>query len=277
MRIRALALLGLLGSTAALVGCPSEPQPFVDAAVLDAPVFTPSELFGPCELDAQCPGEGAHCRRALDGFPGGSCTVACTDRTPCAGLGTANNQCVDLGDGATCEVGCLNSRDCRAGYACMPDVNPAGGVCIPLCSDDAQCGGGAVCDVYSGRCVAPGGESTAGLVGEPCASNEECRGWCITQARSNWPGGSCTANCALAFGWNTNTFFEGTTLPSGTCPGNDVCFPNGSFASGDLGLCLDGCTSNDECRDGYVCRKGFQLRDGGPTFSYDNGVCWPAG
>src|SRR5690606_33578722 len=58
--------------------------PNLDAGPPDAgPPLMPSELFGPCQEDWQCPGEGAICRRATDGWPGGYCTVPCEDRTPC--------------------------------------------------------------------------------------------------------------------------------------------------------------------------------------------------
>ena len=278
MRHPALALASAFGLATSFAACTPDPLPPADAALPDARVYSASELYGPCELDAQCPGEGAICRRALDGYPLGYCTVPCTDRTPCGGLGSANQQCVQVAgeDTSYCQVNCLNSRDCRDGYACIADVNPAGGFCTPLCTSDPQCGGGAICDEYAGDCVAPGSESTAGTVGQPCAAEEDCRGWCISEADFNWPEGSCVSNCILPSGWNTNTFYEGTVLPSGSCPDADICYPNGSFAEGDMGLCIDACTSSDECRDGYTCRQSFQLQEGGMTFTFENGVCWPA-
>ncbi len=280
MRNRALSIVARLTPGLALAvsigACTPDPLPAPDAALPDARIHPASELYGPCEIDAQCPGEGAVCRGPLEGFPLGSCTVPCTDRTPCAGLGTANNQCIGGPAGSFCEPGCLNSRDCRAGYACVQDVNPAGGFCTALCTNDMQCGAGVVCDEYTTECVAPGGESTAATVGQPCVASEDCRGWCISEATNGWPGGACASNCVLPMSWNMNTFYDGTVLPSGSCPDGDICYPNGSFAAGDLGLCLDACTSDDGCREGYTCRTSFQLQEGGDVFTFENGVCWPS-
>jgi hypothetical protein len=272
------ALVSGLALPLLLSGCPSDPAPVVDAALPDARVFAASELYGPCEIDAQCPGEGAVCRRPSDGFPGGYCTVPCDDRTPCGGFGTQNNHCVQLvgEDRAYCQLNCLNGIDCRdEAYTCLADQLPTGGLCIPVCSSDAQCGGGTVCDPFTARCVAPGSVSTGAVTGEPCASNAACAsGACVPEA-NGFLGGYCIANCALPAGWNTNTFFDGPSLPNGGCAGDAVCFPNGSITPRDLGVCLDQCTSDGDCRDGYECRRQFQLRQGGPTFSYENGVCLP--
>ncbi len=274
-RILALSPLALV--LLALAGCPSDPVP-ADAALPDARVLGPSELYGPCEIDAQCPGAGAVCRGPSDGYPMGYCTVPCDDRTPCEGLGTQNNHCAQRAGEAQsyCELNCLNGRDCRDdSYSCVADALPSGGICIPICSSDAQCGGGAVCDPHTSRCVAPGGVATGAVTGEPCASNEACAsGACIPEA-NGFTGGYCIANCVLPPGWNTNTFFDGASLPSGGCADSAICFPNGSFAARDLGVCLHQCASADDCRDGYECRQSFQLQQGGPSFTYDNGVCLP--
>lgn len=270
---------------AAIAGCPSDPGP-TDAALPDAPypdamIYTASEMYGPCVIDAQCPGEGAVCRPNVDGFPGGYCTVPCDDRTPCEGLGTQNNHCVQLTgeDRAYCEVNCVNGRDCRGeGYSCLADQLPTGGLCIPVCNADAQCGAGAICDEHTGRCVPEGGEATGAITGEACASGDACASGACVPPANGFTGGYCISNCVLPMGFNTNTFFEGTVLPPGGCPDDGICMPfNGSFAARDLGVCLDGCMEDGDCRTGYFCRKDYQLQMGGPTFSYENGVCWPNG
>lgn len=276
----ATALLGL-----AVTGCPSDPVPtdaaLDDANYADAMIYTASELYGPCVFDAQCPGEGAICRRNVDGYPNGYCTVPCEDRTPCEGLGTQNNHCVQLDgeDQAYCEVNCINGRDCRGeGYTCLADQLSTGGLCIAVCNDDAQCGAGAVCDERTGRCVAAGSEAPGASTGEPCSSPTACAsGACLPEA-NGWTDGYCIANCVLPMGFNTNTFYEGDVLPPGGCSDGGICMPfNGSFADRDLGLCFHGCAEDTDCRSGYFCRKQYQLQMGGPTFSFDNGVCWPEG
>ncbi len=285
---RSFALAGLaLGSMLSLTGCPTDTgatdAALPDAAFPDAMIYAASEMYGPCVIDEQCPGEGAICRSPLRGYPGGYCTVPCDDRTPCEGLGTQNNHCVQLNgeDRSYCEVNCVNGRDCRNagdGYSCLAEQLPTGGLCIPVCNTDAQCGAGAACDTHTGRCVAAGEQRAGALTGEPCASNDACASGACVPPANGFTGGYCVANCALPMGFNTNSFFDGTVLPSGGCPEDALCMPfNGSFAARDLGVCLDGCATDGECRDGYFCRKDYQLQMGGPTFSFENGVCWPNG
>lgn len=276
----AVALVGL-----GLAGCNPESAP-TDAALPDAPyadamIYTASELYGPCVIDAQCPGEGAVCRRNVDGYPNGYCTRPCDDRTPCEGLGTQNNHCVQL-TGETrayCEVNCVNGRDCRGeGYSCLTEQLPTGGLCIPVCNADAQCGPGAVCDLHRARCAAAPVEVNGELTGAACASNAACASGACVPAANGFTGGYCIANCVLPTGFNTNTFFDGPVLPAGGCPDDGLCMPfNGSFAARDLGVCLDGCADNTDCRTGYFCRKDYQLQEGGRVFSFENGVCWPNG
>ena len=46
-----------------------------------------------------------------------------------------------------------------------------------------------------------------------------------------------------------------------------------TVTEGDLGACLQGCTSPSQCRPGYTCVMSFNTA-GGPA-SFDNGVCLP--
>ena len=270
--------LGLVALGLVAVACGDDDAP-VDMG--DASVPPQSELFGPCTEDSQCPGEGAICRRDLDGYPRGYCTVPCEDRTPCDAYGSYHH-CVQR-EGETqsyCEQRCRNGLDCgRSAYTCAGELPPSGGLCIGVCSDDSQCSEGLVCDHYSATCVVPGTEPTGAVTGEPCGSEDVCRsGECITETRdgvpSGWVGGSCIGNCILPAGYSSNFFYSGTVLPRGGCAGEtDVCFPNASLSEGDLGLCLQGCTSAADCRPGYDCRKAFQTVGG--SASFDNGVCLP--
>lgn len=283
-RLRSLSAATVLlfwGSVA--WGCdsaPSDPDAFV-ALPDGGPPLAPSELFGPCVEDWQCPGEGAICRRATDGWPGGYCTRPCEDRTPCDHRGVYHH-CATR-EGATqayCERRCLNGIDCgRSGYTCAGELPPSGGVCIAVCSSDEQCGGGTVCNRYSGACVES--PPTGAVTGEPCAEADDCQsGQCVAEVNAagvptGWVGGYCVGNCILPAGYNTSEFFSGDALPQGTCAGDAVCLPAEGYARGDLGTCYDQCQSAGDCRPGYTCLMEIALTGGGFS-SYENGLCIPA-
>lgn len=246
----------------------------VDAATADAATLPMSRLGGACFVDSQCPGVGATCRpAATSGYPGGQCTAPCIDRTECDD-GAVYNACVTLpgASATTCESFCRNGHDCsRPGYTCAAE-----GYCFPVCSTNEECGAGADCDPYTGRCVATGTVPTTGaLTGEACASDAACRSGTCRQAQegayiTGFVGGYCQSNCRLPSGYNTSTFFDGTTLPAGTCPGTGVvCFPTATYAEGDLGVCLAECHADSDCRTGYQCVNNFT---GTPLA---NGVCRP--
>lgn len=241
----------------------------------------PSELFGPCVVDEQCPFDDGFCRPPDEGFPQGQCTRPCfgEDRTPCDD-GVQFHYCVPQPDGTrACERRCLNGFDCgREAYTCF-DYD-ADGICRGVCSSDEHCGPGFACNVYDGSCVPGEAPTVGGRHGEMCARAEDCLGGLCNAARSGstptgWNNGFCLGPCILPPGYNTNTFFAGDTLPTGTCPDGDICFPNGSFTEADLGVCVADCLSDADCRveDGYECRKTFATASGSQT--YTNGVCFP--
>lgn len=273
----------LLALVLALAGCGDDGPDTGDAGVeVDAFVLPPSGLFGSCVEDSQCPGEGAICRRDDDGYPSGYCTVPCDDRTPCDAFGSYHH-CVQR-QGETrryCEQRCLNGIDCgRDGYTCAGEVPPSGGLCIGVCSDDAHCSEGYTCDRPTGQCLAPGAPTPSGAaLGSPCGSDAACRsGSCLEAENGGTPtgylGGTCVANCILPRGYNTSSFWNGATLPAGTCEGGAICFPTDSLTEGDLGTCFAACEGNEDCRPGYQCASSFNTSSGRPA-SFDNGVCLP--
>ncbi len=253
----------------------------VDAG-FDAGPPEPSELFGPCVTDEQCPGDGAFCRKPEDGWPGGYCTLPCADRGPCDD-GFRFNHCLEQADGSGmfCEQRCLNGADCRDGYTCVGDFGGGAGMCVGLCDEDADCEPGGECNEWASTCVAAGESPTTGSeTGGPCTDDDGCMsGNCIPPydpGFSGWANGYCISGCILPMGYNTNTFFSGDALPQGTCAGDAVCFPNGSYTRGDLGVCLAGCTTDADCRadEAYYCLKDIDLPSG-DTSHYTRGVCLP--
>ena len=282
-----LASTSVFAMAASLLGCPAPEPTLVDANIPDVYIRAASTLYGPCEIDAQCPGVGAVCRPAQDGYPMGYCTVPCDDRQPCEDeFGAQNHLCVQL-PGQTrsyCERSCVNGLDCRDdSYSCFDADSSTGvrGVCLPVCRTDAQCGAGAVCLQDSGRCAPAGTVAEGEPTAAPCNTNAMCAsGFCIPEVgRSGTPTsytqGYCTAYCVLPAGFNTNTFYAGSELPvDGSCAGDSICMPlNGSVARRDVGLCHDGCYEDEDCRDQhYFCDHtwGFQRQT-----NFDNGVCMP--
>lgn len=247
------------------------------------PPLEPSELFGPCVEDWQCPGEGAICRTAADGYPSGFCTVPCEDRTPCDARGVYHHCLLREGEEQSyCERRCLNGIDCgRDAYSCTGELPPSGGLCIAVCSTDAQCGDGFACNTYTGQCVEGDVPTTGAVTGEACGSPDDCRsGQCVTEVNdagvpTGWVGGYCAGNCILPSGFNNNDFFAGDALPQGTCPGDAVCLPAGDGqARGDLGRCYDQCAADGDCRPGYTCLTEIGLASGAVSV-YTNGLCVP--
>lgn len=281
-RPRVTATLLCLAWASIAWACDGGSPPLDAGAQSDAGAPLPaSELFGPCQQDGQCPGEGAVCRRASEGWPGGYCTVPCEDRTPCDYRGVYHHCATRSGETqAYCERRCLNGIDCgREGYSCEGELPPSGGVCIAVCSSDAQCGAGTTCNRFSGQCVTT--PPVGAVTGEGCARAEDCQsGRCVGEldaagVPSGWVGGYCVGNCVLPPGYNTSEFFSGSELPSGSCAGDAVCLPNESYARGDLGTCYDQCRSADDCRAGYTCLQRIQLSQDRASF-YENGLCVPA-
>lgn len=277
----ALLALGLATSLGATVAACDTPAPApVDASFPDAPSLPASRFLGRCFEDYQCPGNGAFCRTADDGYPGGLCTLPCTDRTECDD-GAVYNLCLTVAGETTssCAPICRNAGDCPSGFTCNPNISLSNGntvgACVPQCGTDAECGGTSQCDPYTGRCVPQGTVPTAGADnGEACSSDAACRGQnCIDESGgiNGYVGGYCVSFCRLPTGYNNTSFYTGTELPSGTCGGeHSVCIPNGAATSvDDLGICLRECRGDTDCRPGYEC-----VQSAG-TSTFTNGWCAP--
>lgn len=110
-------------------------------------VAASSAIGAECSSSGAC-GAAAFCLSG-DEYPGGYCTLACTDSCP------AGSACKPFGVGTYCLKSCRFNGDCREGYACNTN-----GACVPACSDDAACADGDVC--IEGRCIAAGPATTDG-------------------------------------------------------------------------------------------------------------------
>jgi hypothetical protein len=195
---------------------------------------------------------------------------------------------------------CLNGIDCeRDGYTCqslnqgmLSEVQ----VCIAVCTD-ASCGDGTVCDRESGRCRPRDRMPMGRTVGQSCVprtrmgadpamvcQSDLCQPDWNPDSMGNriytgWNGGTCTARCILPEGYNSSTFWPEMVLPQANCPAGAICYPNGSLARGDLGICLPACMADSDCRadEGYICRKTATVGTAAMpvTRRFSNGVCLP--
>lgn len=176
-------------------------------------------------------GVGAACASAddcnsdtcLTSFPGGYCTSPCgTQLQGCE----PGSDCYQLPSGSsTCMALCQASADCRSGYRCE-EVSSGGdnssvlAFCVPRCEGPSDCEDGFHCDASSGECVE--GAAEPGPIGAFCEGNDDCLSG---ECRTSWPNGYCTTDCA--------------GCAEGTCIG---------------GVCTRACTSQADCRFGYVCQ-----------------------
>ena len=80
------------------------------------------------------------------------------------------------------------------------------------------------------------GGPPAGTLGAAC-TGAQCglAGFCLTERDTTWPGGYCSASCAV----------------TGLCGNGGVCYAR-------YGVCLQGCTPGGaDCRPGYTCASRF--------------------
>ncbi len=162
---------------------------------------------------------------------------ACTEDGDCV-----DGRCItdEPFDGyCTTEDGCRFDTECPDGTSCYS--SPDGAICASRCSGDADCRDGYVCKDSPASpfdvCV-PFVEPTGVDDGEPCQSDDECRGGtCIPSP--GWPDGYCTT-------------LDCETRDDCAADGNDNrCLTGGR----GYNLCVRMCDTQDDCRDGYICQQ----------------------
>jgi hypothetical protein len=272
-----------LGALVALAGCGSthttddltDAGPIVfdlDGATLPDAVIADAARPGgnvgaACRAASDCTGAANVCIPDQPGFlPGGYCTAACdvADAESCP----TGSTCIEVGMGQSfcfqdCEPG-ASMRQCRAGYGCASNFMALPeNVCVGGCSDASDCGSGQLCDPTGGLLGAGACFTPDAMLGGACTADAECpmAGACQDEANGGWPGGACIAGgCDV----RTNT----------GCAGDGQCI-QGTFG----GICVDGCTSDTDCRPQYACRAAL----GYPDRSYcapacaNDGECTVAG
>jgi hypothetical protein len=181
---------------------------------------------------------------ASAGYPNGMCTTkdVCTVGTT---TGCNGGMCYRNGQYTDCAMPCTGTGTgttgrCRDGYACFDPDNNSGnnnGVCVPLCTSDAQCAGMGTdygCNVYTKTCMKK--TEAIGGYGAACTTQNE-DGVCKSHTCSGTlPGGYCTGVC---------------TAQSGCGPGGTCLSDSNSDA---IGICMQTCTATTNCRGApYKC------------------------
>lgn len=239
-----------------------------------APSFgAPLTIGASCRTDADCD-EGLAC--FLDstvfggGIPGGMCTRSCRADGDCWDQ-DPNAICVGAEGEAVCVATCSSAGSAgkcgsRLDMACFP-LEPAGdagareSICQPLCSTDAQCAGGLVCDARLGLCVDPAdrhGGLPLGAECDPAAPTDPCEGFCVESAGS----GVCSQSCTIGVAGGCGGARDPTRLNAACTLTLDDSM---SSEPGDLGLCGQLCDCNTDCR-----HPAWHCAPWDPSVSADN-------
>jgi V8-like Glu-specific endopeptidase len=224
-------------------------------------------LGDPCTTSEECVGG------LCDETPiGRVCTEACTPLTPeigcglgfyCARTSGCEGRCAPLAEPADGPLG--NDSDCVADTECASlfcgDPGDARRRCLSPCEGDrGTCISGEVCAAPPGAC---GGCVPAGLVagprglGEPCASDGECRSaMCFSEGGISYCTGSCASDgdCGASFHCRDATCIRGPRGGLGAgCVTSDDCSADAPIcaARGTTTWCTRSC--DGECGAGFSC------------------------
>lgn len=229
-----------------LVDCedPSDCQTFFDCqsgfGVVGDPCFSPSDCSANM-TDPLCLSE------SYTGYLGGYCSEFCDlVNDDCSG----DAICVDMGYSAVngiCMDTCASDADCRMGYVCA-DMGFAQTICTmgpeSICDNMADDDGDNLIDCQdptscktSGACD-PGSLATGSACVKPsdCSANDKDP-VCFDEFQFSYPDGYCSEFCDLV---------------NDDCGGDALCADNG--LPNGVGLCVDTCVSNMDCRMGYACQ-----------------------
>jgi len=229
------------------------------AAGLGGECFDPGAAVGDeCTESAQCPMDGFCLAEDFGGWPGGACVGFGCD--PDSGTGCGDDaMCLRSGrGGGLCVRACDSGTDCREGYDCVASGEfPERTYCGPACTSSDQCSDGRVCNPGVGVCDVAFDPDELGVA---CSTDRTAcsGGTCLTEFESGLPGSYCTyVGCDPSMA-------DGSAGADG-CPGDGVC-----LSVGDTAICLDGCTTDTDCRADYRCRPSDPAEASSPV------ACRPA-
>ncbi len=222
-----------------------------------------------CGTDAEC-GEGLAClTSASDNFFGGGpangyCTSPCQENAECDAIDSQSEcfaglcllTCLSQNPTSLAENKCLGRRDlaCQSlAYRNLAEFTGSRqeGLCFPQCGSDEDCSGRR-CDLARGVCTDQAAEGQP--IGSPCAQDTDCAGnrcFVLNNGES-----ACTAPCVL--GHPAGCGFGATASPrEAGCATPAIGGVTGSEGAGDVGLCLELCDVDADCRQavtrGWEC------------------------
>ncbi len=228
---------------------------------------TVTKVGAACTLDNQCNSSLGKCQPE-DTHPSGYkrwfqgyCYQTCAVGQP---MCPAGSQCTNIGEPVPiCLLSCrVGLADCRNGYSCAQTVN--GGVCIPSCFADADCGDvvNVQCRTCDGLCV--GRQNNSGRIGDLCTMDAQCgAGQVCTALDPSKPTKQCTIGCAAGCGTCPTGSGCQPLPPSNslaclrTCTGAGTCPLGARCANLPTGrACLPACTNSLDCPVGQDCNNG---------------------
>ena len=170
--------------------------------------------------------------------------------------------------GAVAAAGCGKQigDDCQTASDCSPsggricDLSQPGGYCTVLGCDETTCPSEATCiryfpAAYLTRACNPYCEDRHGLA-TPDAGTAAVDAAVVTPpiCPAKFPGDAGTTSDVCPNG------------PTNDCTADEVCLDSGMCAprATEIRYCAKACSSNDDCRSGYICRAtgtagGFEL------------------
>ena len=222
-----------------------------DRERVDAPMT--GVMFSHCTVDANCPSGGT----CVTAYAGGLCSRACTTDVACGPVGI----CV----GSLCRPHCPNGGgECGPAQACdlVSNLVPDRLACMPSCftappAGTPACNAPLQCNAYLGTGTCDESAAPTGRVnGEPCLTNDDCRGVCLAEVEMGESTGDVDGYCA-SFGRLPDPagYAGGSPLLQSNCPMGSVVIPlnNNTDTEGDAGICLRSCATLADCRRGYGC------------------------
>jgi hypothetical protein len=163
------------------------------------------------------------------------------------------------------DSGCLAREDaaCSSLYDSVGSV--VGSACIPMCTNDAQCPSGSVCNGESSLCSTLADPGTLPY-GSPCdyTAVDACAdGLCVPDDNGlGFCSAACRSGTVPQCGWS-----GGTSMPA-------MCglFFGAAGGLADLGFCLQACNCNADCtarNPAFICNPDSTLAAYGKA-----GVCY---
>jgi len=228
----------------------------VAGVCIDAPAIS---VGGACTADADC---AENLCFPLDGssFCSGACLAGTLQGCEsygsdafCAPTSGADGLCIEL---------CSSDADCaQAGYECVTLTNPVGartGACLPplpagACTLDADCGAAEVCDPGTAACI----PAPAIPIGGACVAAGECSGnFCLSFGATS----ACSGICDAATGFGCESY------------GSDaICLPVDQ--TNTVGVCVELCSAASDCeQSAHVCEP---LEPAGLIINERSGLCLP--